>query len=38
MRVVDIGGNIGIYALTLAKRVKGGKVITFSPTLRTSRG
>ena len=29
--VIDIGGNIGIYALTLATRVKGGKVITFEP-------
>lgn len=29
--VIDIGGNIGIYALTLAKRVKAGKVITFEP-------
>jgi hypothetical protein len=29
--VLDIGGNIGIYALTMAKCVKAGKVITFEP-------
>lgn len=29
--IIDIGGNIGIYTLTLAKRVQGGKVITFEP-------
>lgn len=29
--VIDIGGNIGIYALSLAKRAKSGEVITFEP-------